>query len=641
MGKKEKFKVLDRKKIYIFLGISAFLVFIFVISLLGNNEDKLNPIAVYELNSQGDYVGDNFKIEYNDKNDIILMESEGIKEEFEYYYDEDGSVYRIDISSFNQNLSNTRVDITYYDNGEIFLLKLSNNENVKTHTEQYYLYNDADELKHIVQTTIYDGSVMTKYIIEFEYYTEDDVEYVIEKTYSAHTGEFTRGRIYTKNSTQEYTNTLEKLGITTHLMYAKGLNKLDYRSQNINLLEIPIGTIYYSSKVLSWYNNNSIITDVYDENGNYVYTKNVSTVRTLYKENNCYTREEISKYDTYLHRTYKYIMEDGYANRLEVYEREIDEKEYERLKEEFLNNNENIEYVNVSGKLLDYIGKSVKNIDVYYNSYLNTIKTNWNKYDKYKKPNNENSIENNISSDASSDNDNNTSNNSTTKPNNSTNNNGSSSNSSSNNANNNTNNNIDNKPVVELNLSVKERSVGKINVNVSTNLSDYRYNLYLNDVKVKDNLKLSIGTNDYSDTVTLDNIPIGKNVIKVELLKDGKIVKTKENNYIFELSKVPTPIFSISDGYNTYDSTYEITVWPKDNNCSGDDRCKEELYVNGVKQKYTSGSTVPLSMGDNIFKVELKNIFGKSSCKMVQIKRFEYDSNVSFTKLGKISISEC
>ena len=114
-----------------------------------------------------------------------------------------------------------------------------------------------------------------------------------------------------------------------------------------------------------------------------------------------------------------------------------------------------------------------------------------------------------------------------------------------------------------------------------------------------------------------------------------------ENNYIFELSKVPAPIFSISDGYNTYDSTYEITVWPKDNNCSGDDRCKEELYVNGVKQKYTSGSTVPLSIGDNIFKVELKNIFGKSSCKKVLIKRFEYDSNVSFTKLGKISISEC
>lgn len=629
MEKEKIFRILKNKNIYLCIGIGACLILLYVILMFKGIDKELKPIEVYELNSQGDYVGDNFKIEYNDKNDIVLMESGNISEKFKYYYNEDDSVYRIDISSSSERLPNTRVDIIYYDNGEIFLLKLNNDENIKS--EQYYLYNDNDELKHIVQTTTYDGSVMSKNIIEFEYYTEDGVDYVIEKTFNASTGLFESGRIYTKHSTQEYVNNLEKIGITTELMFAKGLNRLDYRSQNLNLLTMPIGTFYYSSKVLSWYINGTIMTDVYDENGNYVYTKNVPTVRTLYQEDDCYIREEISKYDTYLHTTYKYIKDNGYANRLEVYEQEIDEKEYERLKKEYSNNNENIEYVNVSNKLLDYVGKSVNNISTYYNSYMNTIKNNWNEYDKYKKTNNENSLENHNSLNISSNDDN-----TLTNSNNNNDNNSSLSNSNSNN-----NNSEVNNQVAELNISVKEGALGKINVIISTNLSDYRYNLYLNGTKVKDNLKLSIGTNNYSDTVTLNNIPIGNNTIKVELLKDGKIVKTKESSYTFELAKIPTPMFSISDGYNTYDSTYEITVWPKDNGCNGDDRCKEELYVNEVKQNNTSGFTVPLSIGDNIFKVELKNLFGKSSCKKVLIKRFEYDSNVSFTKLGKISISEC
>lgn len=630
MEKEKIFRILKNNSIYLLIGIGACLILLFVILMFKDIDKELKPIEVYELNSQGDYVGDNFKIEYNDKNDIILMKNGDKKEEFKYYYDEEGSVYRIDISFSDKTTTNTRVDITYYDNDKIFLLEMTNDENIKT--ELYYLYDNLDELKHIVQTTIFsDGSLLSNYIIEFEYYTEDDIDYVIEKIYNASTGEFTSGRIYTKNSTQEYENNLEKLGITTELMFAKGYNKLNRRSQNINLFSYPSGTIYYSSKVLSWYINGSIMTDVYDEDGYYVYTKNVQTVRTLYKEDDCYIREEISNYGTYLHTTYKYIKDDDDANRLEIYEQEVDEKEYERLKKEYLNNNENIKYVNISNKLLDYVGKSVNNISTYYNSYMNTIKNNWNEYDKYKKTNNENSLENNSSLNISSNDDN-----TLTSSNYNNDNNSSSSNSNSNN-----NNSEVNNQVVELNILVKDGGLGKINVNISTNLSDYRYNLYLNGTKVKDNLKLSIGANNYSDTVTLNNIPIGNNIIKAELLKDGKIVKTKESSYAFELIKIPAPIFSISDGYNTYDSTYEITVWPKDNGCSGDDRCKEELYVNGVKQKNTLGFTVPLSIGDNIFKVELKNLFGKSSCKKVLIKRFEYNSDVSFTQLGKIIITDC
>ena len=196
-------------------------------------------------------------------------------------------------------------------------------------------------------------------------------------------------------------------------------------------------------------------------------------------------------------------------------------------------------------------------------------------------------------------------------------------------------------PTVQLNIDVVEWGLGSINVNVSTNLQGYKCNIYLNSNIVKEQMTLGPNTHGYGNSETFDEIPVGNNTIRVDLLKDGNIVQTKTVNYNFDLSKVPTPTFNIGDSYNTYDSTFDVTVWENKNGCDIGSRCKLELYVDGVKQRSTSEFTVPLSIGDNIFRVELKNLYGKSSCKRVLIKRFEYNSEVNFTQLGKIQELEC
>ena len=66
--KEKKFKILNQKKIYLCVAIGICVVTLFLILLANGKEGELKPIAVYNLNNQGDYVGDNFRIEYNDKN---------------------------------------------------------------------------------------------------------------------------------------------------------------------------------------------------------------------------------------------------------------------------------------------------------------------------------------------------------------------------------------------------------------------------------------------------------------------------------------------------------------------------------------------------------------------------------------------
>lgn len=228
--------------------------------------------------------------------------------------------------------------------------------------------------------------------------------------------------------------------------------------------------------------------------------------------------------------------------------------------------------------------------------------------------------------------------------NNSNSNSNSNNNSSNNNSNNNSNSNENKFTEHSISFSTKiseTMTLGNINLSVKTNESGCKYEVYLNGAKVKENLKISIGTDGYDDSTTIENITIGNNEIKVNLIKDGKIVATDIKNYNFNLSSIPTPTFSVTKGYNTYDSSYEVTIWPNKNGCDNGERCKLELYVNGTKQNDTSSFSVPLIIGDNTFKVELKNLFGKSSCKKIIIKRFEYNPDVNFTELGNIDISDC
>ena len=83
------------------------------------------------------------------------------------------------ISSSQNTFPATKVDIIYYDNGKIFLVNLTNDHNIKT--EAYYLYNDEDELKYIVQTSTLNNSLLQKDIVEFENYTDNGIDYILEK----------------------------------------------------------------------------------------------------------------------------------------------------------------------------------------------------------------------------------------------------------------------------------------------------------------------------------------------------------------------------------------------------------------------------------------------------------------------------
>lgn len=629
---------MSRRRFYLIFSLAITLLL-----LTGCSNKRLKLIGTYTANEHGDLVGDNFKVEYNDKNDIVAIESGELKETFDYIYNDDGSVQYIGIQSSNSSLlPNTKVNVTYYENGKIFLMSLSNSDGYNT--EQYYLYNSDDELKYIIQRILQsDGTVLSEYLTNFKYFTENGVEYILETTYAVKDGSFVSGRTYTKQSTTEYTNNLEKLGITTMLMHEKGYNKLKYQSQTANLMSMPMRTLFYSSKVLSWVNNNVLMIAIYDPNGNYIYTRNSSMTQTLYKKSDAYYREIISgsNYESYLHRTYKYIVDDDIVSKLEVYEETITESEYNKLKDEYEENNKNIDYVDVSNVFANYINSTATNIGGIYEKCMSTIRSNWNNYEKYKNSDvssSSNSITNNKNESDSFNGITNGNFNYNNSSNNSNNGSNSGSNSSSESgSNNNTNSNVK-EEIPSLNVSVVKWGFSRVHVNISTDTSGCKANIYLNGKMVITNVSISSIS---STQELLDNLAVGTNTIKVELLKDNKVVNSKEATYNFDYETIPTPKLSINRTNNTYNSKYSFTIFTDKNGCETDDRCRLELYVNGEKQRNTYDAEVPLNMGDNSFKFELKNLFGKTSCKMVVVKRFEYDPNVLSVQLGTIQVNDC
>lgn len=634
-----------KKNIYLF-----YVLILILFSLTGCGNKGLTPIETYEVNEQGDLVGDNFKIEYNENNDIVLMESGTEKETFDYKYNDDGTIQYIGIDFSNDVWPDTKATVTYYDyDNRIFLLYLSNDKGYNV--EQYYLYSSDDELKYIIQRIFQsDGILYSEYLTEFEYFTENNIEYILEKTYDI-SGNFISGRAYTKQSTAQITNNLEKLGITTSLMYAKGYNKLNYQSQLPNIYEMPNGTLFYSSKVLSWVNNNKLMIAIYDPADNYIYTRNTSMVQTLYKENDVYYREILSHYGEYYHRTYKYILNNGIVSKLEVYEEIITESEYNKLKEKYEENNKNIDYVDVSDVFAKYINSKATNIENLYNRCMSAINSNWNNYEKYKNSSllsssNDDSISDNkdnssINKDKDSKTNNDSNKNSTNKTNSSknTNLNNKTDSSENNDSENNTNSNMaDSEKIPSLDVKVYEWAFNSVHVDIYTDTKKCKGNIYLNGSMALENISLS----SLSFTQeTLENLNVGINTIKVELLKDNKVLNSKEITYNFDYENIPTPKLGINTTYNTYDSKYTFILFTDHNGCTNDYRCKLELYVNGEKQANTYNVEVPLVIGENTFKIELKNLFGKTACKKVVVTRFKYNPDVLFTYLGDTSVSDC
>lgn len=195
----------------------------------------------------------------------------------------------------------------------------------------------------------------------------------------------------------------------------------------------------------------------------------------------------------------------------------------------------------------------------------------------------------------------------------------------------------------EVTLSAQvyeETEIDSATLMVSTNEEGCTYDVYLNDKKIASGGKLSIGTDGYDNETLIKNMSLGNNNIKINLIKNGKVLKSATKKYYVDSSKIPSPRLDISDQYNTYDSSMDLTIWSDDNGCSGS-KCKLELYVNGKKQSSIDSYRAKLNIGNNTFKLELKNLYGKKACKIVTIKRFEYNENVDFTDLGNISIKSC
>ena len=643
-----------KKGLFVFVTI-----IVLVLGVTGcGKEDKKKLKDTMYLNEHGDFVSDNFKIEYNEHGDITSIETPSQRDMFTYTYNDNNQVTEIFYNDNDKSI--IHFEFTYYDNGKPFLLKSTSNSAL---FEQYYLYDDNDELKHIVSTTYIDaGLLLSNHITEFVYYNFDGADYVVENTYNASTGAYGRGRLYEKKSMENAKNNLEKYGIITLLMVGKNsIYNNGSRGTGLTVLDTPIGPYIGTSNVLHYCiagtNGCPIMSNVYDDSGNYVYTTGTGATRTLYEEKNGFRREEVGLEEN-IHTTYKYTKENEIVNKLEIYKEELSDDEKTELISEYRDNNLRYKAASQSVKLLDYTFTKVNNAKAYYNSYLNTIKKNGNKYNLYKKSSNSNNVkteENNenktsYNNDYYNDyynddyevvNDNNKQNN--------TNNNSSNNEVNNNNYNNNNNNNNS----TDNNDKPGESNINKLNFSLSIkdavnnnplwlyyNVSADEYGNHCTKCSCDVYLNNSLFEKDVncvsSNTVTISNYQVGKNEILVKVKQNGNVVKELNTSFNFDFEKIPTPTFNISGGFSTTDSKAGFTIFGNDNGCYN---CGFILYINGTKRKSIYDTDVNLEVGRNEFTVEVANKFGKKSCKKVYINRYEV--NASFNDMEKWEITGC
>ena len=363
-------------------------------------KDENNLVETLKMNKYGDFVGDNLKITYNDKNDItsiVLKDDKEVKkEEFDYSYDDNGLVSRIELKSINEFIEKVDVSyidfyITYYNNSDkVFSIKMYNN---KYDSEQYFLYNERDELSYILQVNGQKGGLVHSFLTEFKYYKDNDIDFIKEKTteYAPNYGN-EHYRVYTKKSTEEYNNNLEKLGIITPLMYEKNLYKLDYGQMMPTVSTEPTVPFYYSNKILQCSmqeeTSYNYIYNKYDNNSNYVYSSdydgyNYYKKSTLYKRKKYYLRKELKNQ---MEISYKYYLNDKKIKKLEVYNKNISgNDEFNKLKQKYEENNAEIEYL-YSPQAVRMKYHSDDPYDLYnYCTYLQKlVGSNGNDYEKYK-----------------------------------------------------------------------------------------------------------------------------------------------------------------------------------------------------------------------------------------------------------------
>ena len=166
----------------------------------------------------------------------------------------------------------------------------------------------------------------------------------------------------------------------------------------------------------------------------------------------------------------------------------------------------------------------------------------------------------------------------------------------------------------------------------SGNCSGCTFDAYLNDDLIKGNISYS-SRNQFR----INNLNIGDNVIKYYVKKDGNVVDSGNANYYLDASKAPTPTLYINNtSKNTTQDSITIIIHPNENGCKN---CNLQNYLNDVNYGTQTDYKVNLSIGENNFKFEIKNKYGKSMCKNVRITR--YDTDNAPEDLGNWIIEGC
>lgn len=168
--------------------------------------------------------------------------------------------------------------------------------------------------------------------------------------------------------------------------------------------------------------------------------------------------------------------------------------------------------------------------------------------------------------------------------------------------------------------------------------SGCKCDIYLNNELQWENQSCSLSSDWDEEIFGVSNYNVGTNTVKVDMKKNGSIVKSLTGNFNFDFDKIPAPKFNVFIEYNTYSDKENLSIFTDSNGCN---QCGFILYINGVKRESMSDTIVDLEMGRNEIVVEVANKFGKKSCKKVYITRFEENPDVSFVNLGEWEISDC
>ena len=193
--------------------------------------------------------------------------------------------------------------------------------------------------------------------------------------------------------------------------------------------------------------------------------------------------------------------------------------------------------------------------------------------------------------------------------------------------------------------------------------SNYCYNDYSNNSKSSSSSRGNNSSRNSSSSVGQDNSSSTTNSSSTSTTNNSSTNTTNNsssttnsssinNNYTepqtidssnTETQSTPTKKdcptdFSVSKEHNTYNSKEDLTIFDETYRHSD---CTYRFFINDELRNIGSNLWVDLEIGDNVFYLELYNEYDEKTCKKVTIKRFEYDPDIPFTRLGLFEVEDC